>query len=268
MSYHTCIECTEATWNPVTGCSKVSTGCKHCYAEREWKRLSANPKTVYIRRQFTEVRCHPERLEWPLRWKQPRLIFVNSMSDLFHDDVPDAFIERIFAVMGQCPRHRFMVITKRPLRMREFMRKNKPATQNTERHRNVWLAISAENQETADERIPILLDTPARVRFLTLEPLLGPIDLKPWLGAERHAGIHWVITGGETGTAARPMDPAWARLIRDQCRGAGVAFFFKHHGNCQRLDDGSVRRVPKSASGRLLDGRTWDEYPPQYFQPV
>jgi protein gp37 len=282
MSYKTSIECTEATWNPVTGCSKVSPGCRNCYAEREWRRLSANSKTVYFGRRFTAVQCHPERLQLPLRWRSPRLIFVNSMSDLFHDDIPDDFIVQVFKVIHDCPHHRFMIITKRAARMRRFVlyRLGMGACLDRTQSRmcrdypNAWLSVSVENQETANERVPVLLDTPAAVRFVTAEPLLGPIDLKSWLpgasgknakNSQESKMIHWLIAGGETGPRARPVNLDWARSLRDQCLKAKVAFFFKHRGNCRMLDDGTTQHVSKKENGRELDGRTWDEFPPQYL---
>lgn len=198
MSGNSKIEWTDATWNPVTGCSKVSQGCKHCYAEREWPRLSANPKTMYYGRQFTDVACHLERLSQPLRWQKPRMIFVNSMSDLFHEQVPDSFIDAVFAHMALAPQHVFQVLTKRPARMAAYL---SALTDNREeavgeqvrliskgKHsgmldwplRNVWLGVSIEDQATADERIPLLLETPAAVRWISAEPLLGPVDLR-WI---------------------------------------------------------------------------------------
>lgn len=254
MNGNTTIEWTDKTWNPVTGCTKVSQGCKHCYAERVFPR-------PYPGRKFTDVQCHPERLEQPLRWKKPARIFVNSMSDLFHEDVPDSFIDQVFAVMALASQHTFQVLTKRPRRMYEWMRnerslhvvlqhwKNDQAGQNIWPLTNVWLGVSVENQETADERIPWLLKTPAAVRFLSIEPLLSPVDLhrikdpkmsgitfdalskKGGIALLDGHGIDWVIVGGESGPDARPMHPDWARSIRDQCVAAGVPFFFKQWGN-------------------------------------
>lgn len=261
MSDKSRIEWTETTWNPVTGCTKVSRGCKNCYALRDWARLSANPQTVYYGREFTDVMCHPERLEQPLRWTKPRRIFVNSMSDLFHEDVPDDFIEQIFNVMeksvaelnhsGNCG-HVFQILTKRPERMRDFVSRwwRSYQKEGVEPYMGyIWLGVSVEDQATADERIPLLLQTPAAVRWLSMEPLLGPVDLNamsrtpgaakdeitadddrygPPLGGDN--GIDWVVVGGESGFKARPMHPDWVRSLRDQCQAAGVPFFFKQWG--------------------------------------
>lgn len=254
MSDHSHIQWTDATWNPVTGCSKVSTGCKHCYAERDWKRLSANPKTVYYGRKFTDIQCHPERLDQPLRWRKPRMIFVNSMSDLFHEDVPGSFIDQVFAVMQASPQHIFQVCTKRPKRMLEYMigSNHRVALAGTNlaadkgwchAHEdrdwplsNVWLGVSCEDQVAADNRIPLLLQTPAVIRWISAEPLLGMIDLSPFLEfvstvpdcLRSIKPIDWVVVGGESGRDARPMMHHWARSLRNQCLAAGVPFFFKH----------------------------------------
>lgn len=251
------IEWTDETWNPVTGCAKVSQGCKHCYAERTWDRLSANPKTVYFGREFTDVRCHAERLDQPLRWTKPRRIFVNSMSDLFHEDVPALFIADVFAVMAAAKHHTFQVLTKRPdallyLLSEERTLNFKMAVEEalalyTDEPLiwpipNVWIGVSVEDQSTADERIPLLLQTPAAVRWISVEPLLGPINLEKscalyrWIdpdGVEcsampRHIG--WVVVGGESGAKARPMHPDWIRRLRDRCAAAGVPFLFKQWG--------------------------------------
>lgn len=249
MSDKTGIEWTDATWNPVTGCSKVSAGCKHCYAEREWPRMT-RLVPAYAGREFTDVRTHADRLDQPLRWKKPRMIFVNSMSDLFHPDVPFEFIERVFETMASAHWHVFQILTKRADRMREFMR-DMPMTLP-----NVWLGVSVEDQEAADERIPLLLDTPAAVRWISAEPLLGPVRLSGLFGlitddedvridalngtfiTSRYqeeptplgARIDWVVVGGESGPNARPMHPQWARDLRDQCAQAGVPFLFKQWG--------------------------------------
>lgn len=262
MSDKAKIEWTDATWNPVTGCAKVSQGCKNCYALRDWARMSANPKTVYYGRQFSDVQCHPERLDQPLRWSKPRLIFVNSMSDLFHEAVPDEFIRAVFGVMALAPHHTFQVLTKRPERMLSFMRMVEGSS--IYRHedpmfssitarfkngypeqswplKNVWLGVSVENQAAADERIPLLIQTPAAVRWISAEPLLGPIDLRrstgyPWIGGKFADGrkfdglLDWVVVGGESGCNARPMHPNWARSLRDQCKAADVPFLFKQWG--------------------------------------
>jgi protein gp37 len=245
------IEWTDATWNPVTGCSKVSPGCKHCYAERMAKRLQAMGNPRY--QNGFQVTVHKDRLEEPLRWKKPRRVFVNSMSDLLHPDIPWHIVDTVVAVMARCHQHTFQVLTKRPERLREHFRPRKRPLPN------VWLGTSCEDQPTAEKRIPHLLGVPAAVRFLSLEPLLGPIDftdgpLDPastmgtWSMLEE--GINWVIVGGESGPKARPMEADWVRGIRDQCLAAGVPFFFKQWGGTN-----------KKRAGRILDGRTWDEFP-------
>ncbi len=279
MADKTGIEWTEATWNPVTGCSKVSQGCKNCYALREWPRMAGNPATVYYGREFTDVRCHPERLDQPLRWKRPRRIFVNSMSDLFHESVPDEFIAKVFNVMVEAKQHTFQVLTKRPERMLDFMIGSSGAGLNYPPIPNIWFGVSVEDQETADQRIPILLQVPAVVRWISAEPLLGKIDLRGWLDVEAdcpcgeisclHDAINWVVVGGETGAnKARCMLPDWVRSLRDQCSSAGVPFFFKQWGEFAPDENGlfgsvgnRMNQVGKKLAGRTLDGRTWDEYP-------
>lgn len=246
MAEHTGIEWTDATWNPIAGCSRVSPGCVNCYAENEARRLGEKlqlskyaglTKLVGDDVRWTgEVRLWEPHLDTPLHWKRPRRIFVNSMSDLFHDAVPEAFIARVFAVMGRASWHTFQVLTKRSARLRALApRLPWPA--------NVWQGVSV---ETADYtgRIADLRAVPAAVRFLSVEPLLGPI---PNLSLD---GIHWVIVGGESGPAHRRLQPEWVREIRDQCVTARVPFFFKQWGG----------RTPKSG-GRLLDGQTWDAMP-------
>lgn len=229
------IEWTDATWNPVTGCTKVSQGCKHCYAEtvaeRFWK-SQYPPNEDGSPRKFTDVRLHPERLEQPMRWKRPRRIFVNSMSDLFHERVTDHFIGQVFTLMVSANWHIYQVLTKRPQRMMEWL-KNWPIEPTP----NIWLGVSVEDQKAADERIPLLLQMPAAVRFVSCEPLLGPVDLKlveftseDWGAWRRSRLLDWVIVGGESGANARPMHPDWARSIRDQCQAAGVPYFFKQWG--------------------------------------
>jgi len=263
------IEWTDTTWNPVTGCIKVSAGCQNCYAERDWRRLSANPNTVYFGRSFTDVSEHPERLTQPFAWKKPRRILVNSMSDLFQEWVSESFIKSVFSAMHQADWHTYQVLTKRPRRMADMIdRLSRPIQPgeppDIEIGRHIWLGVSVENQETADARIPALLATAAPVRFLSVEPLIEQVTLNPWLLAEhgrRHIGakpgIHWVIVGGEPGPRARPMSVEWVRLIRDQCVAAGVPFFFKQWGEFNERGE----RVGKKAAGRLLDGREWNEYP-------
>lgn len=234
MAHGSKIEWTDATWNPVTGCNKVSPGCKHCYAERLSKRLKATGMAKYS--NGFEVTLHPDTLEIPLRWRKPRSIFVNSMSDLFHVDVPEPFIREVFDVMERADWHRYQVLTKRADRVAELSDALPWPSQ-------VWMGVSVESQAYA-YRIDLLRETDAQVKFLSLEPLLGPL---PHLNLD---GIDWVIAGGESGPGARPMQPDWAREIRDQCIDAGVAFHFKQWGG-----------VFKKRNGRELDGRTWDEMP-------
>ena len=252
MSDKTGIAWTNATWNPITGCTKVSQGCKHCYAEREWARLSANPKATAYGRAFTDVACHSERLDQPLRWKKPRLIFVNSMSDLFHEDVPDEFIDRVFAVMALAEQHTFQVLTKRPERMLAYLDTpgrgdliGDQAMPKVSKNdfgllewpiKNVWLGVSAEDQASADERIPLLLQTPAAVRWVSAEPLLERVELgfaMPWrvTGAAYGQTLDWVVCGGESGgPKARPMHVEWVNKLRLDCEKAGVPFFMKQLG--------------------------------------
>lgn len=234
MGDHTGIEWTDATWNPVTGCTKISPGCKHCYAERLARRLRAMGNARY--RDGFAVRLQPDQLNLPLRWRTPRRIFVNSMSDLFHDDVPDDYVFHVFDVMLRADWHIFQILTKRSARLARLGARLpwRP---------NIWAGVSVENGHYT-RRIPDLLSVPSSIRFLSIEPLLGPIRDLPL------DGIHWVIVGGESGGDRRPMDPKWARQIRDRCVKAGVPFFFKQWGG----------RTPKS-NGRTLDGRIWDEVP-------
>lgn len=234
MALKSAIEWTESTWNPVTGCTKVSPGCKFCYAERMAERLQAMGQVNY--RNGFQLTLQPHMLELPLSWTRPQTIFVNSMSDLFHHDVPLDYILRVFAVMRQADWHRFQVLTKRATRLSEldsFI--DWPA--------NVWMGVSVEREEHVD-RIDHLRRTRAQVRFLSLEPLLGP------LAGLNLEGIDWVIVGGESGPKARPVKESWILSIRDQCRNARVPFFFKQWGGRN-----------KRQAGRLLEGRTWDEMP-------
>lgn len=234
MASNSAIEWTESTWNPVTGCTKISPGCKHCYAERMALRLQAMGQPNY--RNGFSLTTHEHALALPLQWKKPQTIFVNSMSDLFHQSVPDAFIERVFDVMYRAHWHRFQLLTKRSGRLRRLGPKLPwPA--------NVWAGVSVERADFQC-RIDDLRVVPAQTRFLSLEPLIGP------LSALDLAGIHWVIVGGESGPGARPMEVDWVREIRDQCLAAEVPFFFKQWGGVQ-----------KKRYGRVLDGRTWDEMP-------
>lgn len=363
MADKSAIEWTDATWNPVRGCRRVSRGCENCYAERlAATRLSGPGRPYEGLAEMTPagprwtgvVRLVPELLDQPLRWRRPRRVFVNSMSDMFHEGLTDEQIDQVFAVMAACPQHTFQILTKRPERMLQYARRVAASVPHDAVNAavfdlanaahggfaswplpNVWLGTSVEDQATADERIPHLLETPAAVRFVSAEPLLGPVNLGPWIDrcrASRHVngwthgwrfdgddpyvvctwcgerrdnltgravgtrrtapGLDWVIVGGESGPGARPMHPGWARSLRDQCQVAGTAFFFKQWGgwapvnqvpmpleHAGRLSavrpDGTqaprdepvgagaefIWRAGKHTSGRLLDGRTWDEFP-------
>jgi protein gp37 len=268
VSARTRIEWTDTTWNPVTGCTKVSPGCKNCYAERMTERFG--------RQKFTDIVLHPDRLDAPLRWRKPRRVFVNSMSDLFHEAIPDSFIDRVFAAMALAQRHTFQVLTKRAARMHEYFKRgpcglfesindaareisgrDDIAVLPTQKHGmvptrwplpTVWLGVSCEDQERAGERIPLLLQTPAAVRFVSAEPLLGPIDFDSTCEGDpcesnfltgisgqriydgKKCALDWIIVGGESGPGARPMNLAWARSIVEQCRAAGVPCFVKQLG--------------------------------------
>lgn len=236
------IEWTEHTWNPVTGCTKVSPGCKHCYAETMARRLQAMGAAGY--EQGFKLALHPQRLQQPLLRKAPTTYFVNSMSDLFHEDVPDAYIEQVLDVCDRTPRHTYQVLTKRAERLPAFFSTRRVPT-------NVWLGVSVEDRRYGVPRIDQLRQVKAAVRFLSVEPLLED------LGALDLTGMHWVIVGGESGHGARPMWPEWAEGVRRQAKAQGVAFFFKQWGAWGA--DG-VRR-DKKANGRLLAGRLWDELP-------
>lgn len=285
------IEWCDETWNPTTGCTKVSDGCDHCYAERVTERFHGPGA-------FERVVLHPERLSKPLHWRRPRRVFVDSMSDLFHDQVPDEFIARVFAVMAATPQHTYQMLTKRHGRMRSLLTDADAFAEQVARAAgrlvengddafesvlwgswplpNVWLGVSVEDQKRADLRIPALLDTPAAVRFLSCEPLLGPVDLSRWMGAlvcgcgvppegapgwsggccaecmqPERSDIDWLIVGGESGADARPMHPEWARSLRDQCQAAEVPFFFKQWGEWAR----------DSAKPRPKDRRTLALHP-------
>lgn len=315
----TSIEWADKVWNPVTGCTKVSEGCRNCYAERIAGRFWGD-------RKFTDVQVHTEKLGEPLHWKKPVRVFVNSMSDLFHPDIPDDFIHCVFAVMRSCERHTFMILTKRPERMLQYLSAENTSYEIQSRFTgmrfngyipepgsidyvplrqwplpNVWLGVSVENQEEADKRIPLLLKTPAALRFVSYEPALGPIDLQSdALGDTlcrcggcldlannnpdmwRAQRIDWVICGGESGTAARPIHPDWARSVRDQCVAANVPFFFKQWGEWLPTHQGTVAgftfpkvtrvwcwkdenlvsiRIGKTKAGSLLDGTEWKQFP-------
>lgn len=234
MATQSRIEWTESTWNPLTGCTKISPGCKHCYAERMAKRLQAMNQPNYV--NGFKLTMHEHVLEKPLEWKTPQVIFVNSMSDLFHKDVPLEFIQRVFDTMKRAHWHQFQVLTKRSERLAELS----PYLEWTD---NIWMGVSVENEKYTF-RIDDLRKTGAKIKFLSVEPLIGPIskmNLK---------GINWVIVGGESGPGARPLEREWVVNIRDQCLKAKVPFFFKQWGGVQ-----------KKKTGRLLDGRTWDQMP-------
>ena len=228
------IEWTEMTWNPVTGCTKISQGCKFCYAERMAKRLHAMGVDRY--RDTFKVTLHEDLIERPKKWVKPRVIFVNSMSDLFHEDVPLEFIQRVFDTMTQCPQHTFQILTKRSQRLLELSDK-------LTWPENVWMGVSIEDKHV-QYRIHDLQEVPAHVRFLSCEPLIGPLDDLPL------DNIHWAIIGGESGPGARPIQTEWVDSILAQCRQANVAFFFKQWGGTR-----------KKTTGRTLNGRTYDELP-------
>ncbi len=236
------IEWTEQTWNPTVGCTKISPGCKHCYAEAMARRLKAMGAAGY--ENGFALTVLPERLNDPLKRKKPTVYFVNSMSDLFHEKVPDEYIERVFDVIAQTPQHTYQILTKRAARMARFFRTRQVP-------RNAWMGVSVEDKKYGVPRIDYLRKVPASIRFLSVEPLLedvGSLDLKD---------IHWVIVGGESGPKARPMQKAWALAVQQQCEAQEVAFFFKQWGGWGA--DG--KRRAKGANGRVLDGRTWDEMP-------
>jgi protein gp37 len=244
------IEWTDVTWNPVTGCTQVSSGCDNCYAATLANRLLketylSRPPVVdsdITRRDPFAVRLWPERIRQPLSWREPRTVFVNSMSDLFHVDVPEDYVRRLFDVMLEADWHTYQILTKRPSRAARFWRRNGSPFSGGAMPAHIWIGTSVENQDAAF-RVEHLRAVPAEVRFLSCEPLIGPLTLDL-------TGIHWVIVGGESGPVRRPMEPEWALSIRDQCRAADVPFFFKQWGG----------RTPK-AGGRELEGELWDEMP-------
>lgn len=293
------IEWTEYSWNPITGCTPISEGCQNCYAQRMAKRLAG--RCGYPADDPFRVTLHPDKLNEPLKWKKPRRVFVCSMSDLFHEDVPFEFIDYMFAVMGRSQQHTFLLLTKRPERMREYLQAGRyqeilhiayklnfrpeglgKGIDNPNDMRwwpNVWLGVTAENQQRADERIPILLQIPAAVRFVSVEPMLGPVDLSKWLGgtwycetcectvdpefvpfSEIHypcenyldfiPGIDWVICGSESGPNHRKTKIEWIRDLREQCISANVPFFLK-----QMEINGRMVKMPE------LDGKIWDQFP-------
>jgi protein gp37 len=346
MGQKSSIEWTDATWNPIRGCTRVSEGCRHCYAETVANRFSG-PGLPYegltvLGKWNGTIKFVEEHLLDPLRWKAPRRIFVNSMSDLFHPGVTDAMLDKIFAVMALCPQHTFQILTKRPERMLEyFNRPDRSTFSKTVTNpcawlvwveatkiqacskrlipgpfkwtefaeidtvapwplRNVWLGVSVEDQKTADARIPLLLQAPAAVRFISYEPALGPLNLadvrsledKDWWftalecgdiywsdgdisDGPQHSALDWIICGGESGPGARPMQSEWAQLVRDQCIAAGVAFFFKQWGEwLGAMQDGVMNggevtlncsdapiRVGRKYAGNLLDGKVWQQFP-------
>lgn len=240
------IEWTDATWNPVRGCTKISPGCKHCYAETFAERFRGVPGHPY--EQGFDLRLVSEKLNEPFKWPAPRMVFVNSMSDLFHDQVPDEYIERVARVMVEADWHTYQVLTKRADRLRQLLggRLKFAATAD-----NIWWGVSVENKKHGLPRIDFLRKAPAGVRFLSVEPLLedlGELDL---------GGIHWVIVGGESGRGARPMKPEWVLNILNQCREQDIPFFFKQWGG-----------VHKKKAGRVLEGKTYDEFPARSQQPV
>lgn len=239
MSVQSTIEWTDATWNPVRGCTKISPGCKFCYAERFAERFRGVKGHPF--EQGFDLRLVPEKLADPLRWSTPKMIFVNSMSDLFHEGVPDEYIEAVARVMVQADWHTFQILTKRSKRMSDLL---KTKLKFAARQRNVWWGVSVENKSYGLPRIKHLRDSGAAVKFLSVEPLIED------LGAFSLGEIDWMIVGGESGPGARPIDPSWVRSLRKQCRDAGVRFFFKQWGG-----------VRKHLTGRILDGRTYNEFP-------
>jgi protein gp37 len=246
MSDNSKIEWTDATWNPVRGCTKVSPGCTHCYAETFAERFRGVPEHPF---EFGfDLRLVPEKLGEPLRWRVPKMVFVNSMSDLFHPGVPDDYIVNVAEVMMRASWHTYQVLTKRSERMRDLL-KTKLGFAAKEAH--IWWGVSVENRKHGLPRIDHLRESPARTRFLSIEPLLED------LGRIRLGGIKWVIVGGESGPGARPIDAKWVRDIQQRCEKAGVAFFFKQWGG-----------VRKSETGRSLDGRTYNEFPERGKMPV
>jgi protein gp37 len=241
MADKSAIEWTDATWNPVTGCTKISTGCDHCYAFRFSERFRGVPGHPF--EAGFDLTLRPERLQQPLEWKRPRMIFVNSMSDLFHKEIPQIHISKVFDTMEKANWHIYQVLTKRSSLMQKFINERYGGLKSPT---HIWLGVSVENDQ-ARSRLEHLQMTNAAIRFLSIEPLLGP------LGKLNLDGIDWVIVGGESGPGARPMDPKWVIDIRNQCKKSKVAFFFKQWGG----------RNPKSG-GRLLDGKEWNEFPMQF----
>ncbi|MDP6624560.1 MAG: phage Gp37/Gp68 family protein [Alphaproteobacteria bacterium] len=244
MADNSAIEWTNATWNPVTGCTKIGPGCDHCYAERFAERFRGVPGHPY--EPGFDLTLRPARLDQPARWRRPRMIFVNSMSDLFHKKIPTTYIDKVFKSMEKADQHTYQVLTKRSSRLRGYINSRYAERQLPE---HIWLGTSIEDRQRLS-RLEHLRQTRAPTRFLSLEPLLGP------LGHLDLDSIHWVIVGGESGPGARPMEGTWVREIRDQCLGTDVPFFFKQWGGLR----------PKS-QGRLLDGQEWSGYPINEFSP-
>ena len=291
---NTKIEWTDATWNPLRGCTRVSEGCRNCYAERVAARFSgpgmAYEGTIKDGKWNGVVKTVPEALDQPLRWKRPRRIFVNSMSDLFHETVSDQAIFAIFYVMACTPHHTYQVLTKRPARMVQWFdwvsrwdSTMQPRLAKMAGGKwplpNVWLGVSVEDQDAADKRLPHLINTPAAVRWVSAEPLLGHVSFTGWDGKVQRnwlgeGGINWVVCGGESGHGARPMHPVWARNLRDECADAGAAFFFKQWGEYLPYGQSGAAcgethvhhqfafyKPGKLRAGRLLDGREHNGYP-------
>ena len=273
------IEYGQVAWNPVTGCTKISEACQNCWAERMSKRLAG--RCGYDKDEPFKVTLHPDRLDQPLKWKKPRTVLVSFMGDLFHEDVPTTFIDQVLEIIASCPQHTFLALTKRPENLEHKIYGT--TTDNPFRQlgggdylANLWLGVTAENQARADERIPVLLQIPAAVRFVSIEPMLGPVDLSKYLTCQFYAGeemewrkgtivpegypklraarirsrIDWVICGGQTGPGARPMHPDWVRSLRDQCITADVPFFLK-----QMEINGRTVKMPE------LDGKIWAQFP-------
>jgi protein gp37 len=246
MSQLSKIEWTDATWNPIRGCTKVSPGCKHCYAERFAERFRGVPGHPF--EQGFDLRLIPNKLGEPLRWTEPRMIFVNSMSDLFHDQVPDSYVARVASTMHLARWHTYQVLTKRSKRLQDMLRGPLSEVANDS---HIWWGVSVEDRKYGLPRIADLQSTPAAVRFLSVEPLLEDVGEVPL------EGISWVIVGGESGPGARPMKEEWVLSLREQCKAAGVAFFFKQWGG-----------VRKKKAGRSLQGRTYDAIPQRLDNPT
>lgn len=301
------IEYGQTAWNPITGCSKISEACQNCWAERMSKRLAG--RYGYPSDKPFSITLHPDRLAEPLRWKKPRTVLVSFMGDLFHDDVPDSFLDQIFAVMAKAQQHTFLVLTKRPERANNYILRamydedccyggwyeaiEKLGIPDATPLENIWVGVTIENQSRADERIPFLLQIPSKVRFVSIEPMLGPVDIIKAMDFAMINGdvpvqgiaqwLHWVICGGESGPRSRPMHPDWARSIRDQCVNEKVPFWFKqwgeyisisqmpeetyrawdvYHGTeCRWDEDDPIWKAGKKKNGNLLDGQVWEQRP-------